>query len=432
MPVTGGHPTDPATGGATAPAPQPGVLATAPARHDEDSRRTAAPGTIPTQRALRAAPPAALPTAPPAAPPAALPVALPTAPPAAPPPAPPATRAPFTLDAPTRPARRRRAGRGRAVATTVLCAALVGAVAAGVVVQLRADARATAWAHAQQRVAAAYAAQRVDEAFVADARAARAAGRYDALVAGAVRDAGTVVTAARAAADASPHAGDAPLAALRAAADAAQRAADGAGSGVSPATVAAAVAAVAAPQRAVVDAEAAWQAAEAARIAAERAAAERAAAEAAQRAAAQRSTSPRTATGARSNRAAAPAASGGGAAAPAAPAAAWAPGVASYGVGGLGAALNAARAENGLPALSVSGSSSLADHAAAMAAAGSIWHSGSDHIVGWVQPVSDSQMIAAYMNSPGHRAWILKADKSSVSIGAVTINGRLYTAMRFS
>jgi uncharacterized protein YkwD len=101
-------------------------------------------------------------------------------------------------------------------------------------------------------------------------------------------------------------------------------------------------------------------------------------------------------------------------------------------VSGLGAALNAARAENGLPALSVSGSSSLADHAAAMAAAGSIWHSGSDHIVGWVQPVSDGEMIAAYLNSPSHRAWILKVDKSSVSIGAVTINGRLYTAMRFS
>lgn len=406
MPVTGGHPTDPATGGATAPARQPGTPATAPVRHDADRRRTAAPGTIPTQRTRGTEAPAAQPTALEGPPPAA--------------------RAPFALDAPARPARRRRTGRGRAVAAAVLCVALVGAVAAGIVVQLRADARAAAWARAQERVAAAYAAQRVDEAFVADARAARAAGRYDALVAGAVRDAGTVVTAARAAADASPHAGDAPLAALRAAADAAQRAADGAGSGVSPATVAAAVASVAAPQRAAVDAEAAWQAAEAARIAAERAAAERAAAEAAQRAA-----TPRASAGARSARAAAPATSGGGAAAPA-PAAAWAPGVASYGIGGLGAALNAARAENGLPALSVSGSSSLADHAAAMAAAGSIWHSGNDHIVGWVQPVSDSQMIAAYMNSPGHRAWILKADKSSVSIGAVTINGRLYTAMRFS
>ncbi|NHT19274.1 CAP domain-containing protein [Cellulomonas sp. IC4_254] len=293
--------------------------------------------------------------------------------------------------------------------------------------QLRADARATAWEHARERVAVQEAARLVDEAFLADVRAAGSVARYDALVADAVRDAGTVVAAARAAADASPHAGDAALAALRTAADAAQRAADSVGTGVSPAALRTAVASVAAPQRAAVDAEAAWQAAEAARIAA----AEQAAAEAAQRAAAQRSASPRTTTGARSNRAPAPV-SGGGASAPAAPAAAWAPGVSSYGVGGLGAALNAARAANGLPALSVSASSSLADHAAAMAAAGSIWHSGSDHIVGWVQPVSDGQMITAYLNSPGHRAWILKADRSSVSIGAVTINGRLYTAMRFS
>ncbi|WHP18989.1 hypothetical protein [Cellulomonas sp. ES6] len=78
------------------------------------------------------------------------------------------------------------------------------------------------------------------------------------------------------------------------------------------------------------------------------------------------------------------------------------------------------------------GSSSLADHAAAMAAAGSIWHSGSDHIVGWVQPVSDEQMIQAYLNSPPHRAWILKDGVSTVSIGAVTYGGRLYTAMLFS
>jgi uncharacterized protein YkwD len=101
-------------------------------------------------------------------------------------------------------------------------------------------------------------------------------------------------------------------------------------------------------------------------------------------------------------------------------------------VSGLGAAINAQRAANGLPALSVGGSSSLADHAAEMAAAGTIWHSGHDHIVGWVQPVSDDQMIQAYMNSPAHRAWILKEGKTKVSIGAVTYNGRLYTAMVFS
>jgi hypothetical protein len=41
-------------------------------------------------------------------------------------------------------------------------------------------------------------------------------------------------------------------------------------------------------------------------------------------------------------------------------------------------------------------------------------------------------MIAAYLTSPGHRALILKADKSSVSMGAVTITGRRYTARGFS
>ncbi|WP_147795579.1 hypothetical protein [Cellulomonas sp. Y8] len=429
--MTGRRP-DPTTPDPTTP--PPARSAAEPRPRDEDLRREAAPGTIPTQR-TRAAATARAATAVLDAPPApAVPVLD------APPAEVPAARAPFALGAPGRPAARTARGarpgtaRGRAVAVTALSLALVGGVAAGVVLQLRADARATAWAHARERVAVEYAAQLADEAFFADARAAQATARYDALVADAVRDAGAVVTAARTAADASPHAGDAALAALRTAADVAQRAADGTGTGVSPAALAAATASVAAPQQAAVDAEAAWQAAEAARIAAERAAAERAAAEAAQRAAAQRSASPRSTT-ARSNRAAAPASSGGGASAPAAaaPAAsAWAPGVSSYGVGGLGAALNAARAANGLPALSVSGSSSLANHAAAMAAAGSIWHSGSDHIVGWVQPASDSQMIAAYMNSPSHRAWILKEGRSSVSIGAVTIDGRLYTAMRFS
>lgn len=111
---------------------------------------------------------------------------------------------------------------------------------------------------------------------------------------------------------------------------------------------------------------------------------------------------------------------------------AWAPGVQSYGVSGLGAALNQRRAAAGLNTLSVQSSSSLTNHAAAMAAAGSIWHSGRDHIVGWVDPASADYMIQAYMDSPSHRAWILKSGVSTVSIGAVTINGVLYTAMVFS
>jgi hypothetical protein len=330
------------------------------------------------------------------------------------------TRPAPVAPAPAAPGRRRRTG--GTVAVVLLCATLVGAVAAGVVVQLRADARAAAWAHVEERAALLDAAQRVDAEFAARTRAAAAAARYDALVADAVARAGTALTAAQAAAAASPHAGEPALAALRAATDALSAAAGTAGTGTSPATLAARTAEVAAPQQAAVEAQAAWQAAEDARIAAERAAAERAAAERAAAEAAQRSRG----SGSGGTAAAAPAA------AAAAPAATWAAGVQSYGVSGLGSALNAARADAGLGALTVVRSASLADHAAAMAAAGSIWHSGNDHIVGWVQPASDAEMIAAYLNSPPHRAWILKEGKSTVSIGAVTLNGRLYTAMRFS
>jgi hypothetical protein len=316
----------------------------------------------------------------------------------------------------------RRPGGARAAAVAALCLALVGVVVVVVLHQLRADAEAAALVRAQERVAALEAADRDDEAFLARAAARQDAARYERVVRAAVADAQQVVAAARAAADAAPHGGDAELAALRAAATAAERAAGAAGAGVSPVSLAAATAAVAEPQRAVLEAQAAWQAAEDARVAAERAAAEQAAAE-------QAAAEDRRAAG-RVPRPAEPVRPGAAAAAPAATA--WAPGVQPYATGGLGAAVNAARAENGMPALAVQGSTSLANHAATMAAAGTIWHSGDDHIVGWVQPVSDSEMIRAYLNSPGHRAWILKDGRTTVSIGAVTVDGRLYTAMRFS
>ncbi|QZN86181.1 hypothetical protein [Cellulomonas sp. C5510] len=381
----------PAAAGPVAPDQRVGSLATAagPGPRDGSTRsRSEAPtGTIPTQRTH--------------------PLDL-TPAPAAPPTAP---------GAPSRAVR-------RAVAVVVLCPLLVGTVAAAVVVQLRADARATAWAHARERVAAQVAADATDAAVAATARAGAIATSYaaarDAAVAGAQR----VIADARAAADASPHAGDEALAALRAATQAVEAAAAGLGEGTSVAVLRATSADVAAPQRTVVEAQTAWQAAEDARIEAERLAAERAAAEAAARAATARPSGGSRPAITRGGAAAAPAA--------AAPASAWAAGVSSSGIGGLGASINAARAANGLPALAVAGSSSLADHAAAMAAAGSIWHSGSDHIVGWVQPVSDEQMIQAYLNSPPHRAWILKDGVSTVSIGAVTYGGRLYTAMLFS
>jgi hypothetical protein len=330
-----------------------------------------------------------------------------------------------------------RRSRRTAVLVSVSCTVILGALAAGVAVKMHRDAEAAAWAAAEERVAADVAARKVDEAFFAQQARAAASARYDALVAAAVAEAGEVVSGAQGTLTASPHGGDENLASLQAAADAVSASAAAAGQGASPAALRAAAQAVQAPQQAAVDTQAAWQAAEDARIAAERAAAEQAAADAA----AQRSRSTTTGstgrTTTRSSGGSAPAASSSGGssgqAAAAAPAAtAWAAGVESYGVSGLGASLNAARVANGLNELSVQSSSSLANHAAAMAAAGSIWHSGSDHIVGWVQPVSADQMIQAYLNSPSHRAWILKEGKTTVSIGAVTYNGRLYTAMVFS
>jgi chemotaxis protein histidine kinase CheA len=303
---------------------------------------------------------------------------------------------------------------------------LLGALVAGIAIKLDRDAEAAAWAAAEGRVAVDVAAQQADEEFFAERAAAVTVADYDALVAAAVAQAGTVVSDAQGTLAASPHAGDQNLAALQQAADAVSASAASVGKGTSLAALRASQQAVQTSQQAAAEAQAAWQAAEDARIAAERAAAEQAAAAAAAQRSSSRQSTPRAARSTGS----APAAA---ATAPAAaPASSWAAGVESYGISGLGAAINAQRAANGLPALSVTGSSKMANHAAEMAAAGSIWHSGSDHIVGWVQPASAEQMIQAYMNSPSHRAWILKEGKSTVSIGAVTYNGRLYTAMVFS
>lgn len=345
----------------------------------------------------------------------------------------PSTTEPAATDAPgaTAPARRPRRVRTALVVGAV--SLVLGALVAGIVVKVQMDARAAELARAQARVATESAARAVDERFLADRALAVEAASSASFRAAAVAQATAVTQAAQATLAATPQAGDGPRAALQSAIDTLGAAAASTGSGTSVATLRTTAAGVAAPQQAAVDAQAAWQAAEDARIAAERAAAEAAAAAEAQ-AAARRSAAARPAARA-PRQAAAPRSSGGSAPAAAAPAAesagGWAGGVESFGVGGLGEAINAHRAANGLGALSVSGSSSLANHAADMASQGRIWHSGRDHIVGYVQPVSASAMINAYVNSASHNAWLL-SDTSHVSIGAVTINGRLYTAMSFS
>jgi hypothetical protein len=180
-------------------------------------------------------------------------------------------------------------------------------------------------------------------------------------------------------------------------------------------TLDAAVATVAAPLAAVIASQAAWQVVEDARLAAENAAAA---------AAAQAS---RSTTATRKATASSSSAGSTAAAAPATTA-----GAPEFSAGALGSAINAYRATQGLGALSISRSSTLVAHTGAMAAAGSIWHSGSDNIVGYVQPASASALVQAWANSPAHKAWMVNTSVSSMQIGAVVLNGRLYGAVGFN
>jgi len=214
------------------------------------------------------------------------------------------------------------------------------------------------------------------------------------------------------------------------------------GSPASLAALRAGVSGLTTQDQTVAGAEQAWQAADAARVAAEQAAADQAAQAAAQAAAqqaARQSTRSTTRSPARSS---APAAG-----APAAPAAGpvsipagglVCPGAptgtpgAETSVGAIGAAINDYRASNGLPALSVSRSGYLVGHAADMADAGGIWHSGADNIVGCISNGSASGLVGAWSRSPSHNAQMLRTDVSSMAVGGAGAGGWLYGAVKFS
>lgn len=243
---------------------------------------------------------------------------------------------------------------------------------------------------------------------------------------------------------ASAQAGDGPRGALQAAVAASTGALDA--PAVSLTTLRTTTAGLAAPEKAVVEAQAAWQAAEDARIAAEAAAAAQAQAAAAAQAAARnasrgsgssKGTTTRRSTGGGTSTGTS---SGGSAPAPAAPApAAGLPTAGSEASSGdVGAALNAHRAANGLGALSIVRSGARVEHAMQMAASDSIWHSGTragspkarPEIVGRVSPGSATRMIAAYAGSSGHNAQML-GSYSTAYIGAVSYDGWLYTSITF-
>ncbi len=333
---------------------------------------------------------------------------------------------PQTAPGPRQAAPAARPGRPTSVVVGVSVVLLLGALAAGAAVRLQQQADAAELARAQDRVARVVAEQRADEQFFQARGAAVAQAAAAAAQAAQAAAALEAQAQAQAVLEANAQAGDGPRAALQQAMDTVAATAAALGQGTSQADLRAALAGIAAPQQGVVEAQAAWQAAEDARIAAEQAAAAEAAAAAEKkaRAAAPKSSAPRSSRAA-AGAAAAPAAAG---EAPAAQVA----GIEGYSVQSIGDALNAHRANNGLPALSISGSSTLNAHATAMASEWRIWHGGNDSIVGWVQPASSTAMINAYANSAAHNTWMLKSDISRMSIGAVVRDGRLFTAIKLS
>lgn len=315
------------------------------------------------------------------------------------------------------------------------------AVAAGLVVVVALTAslatvragEASADRAAEGRTGRASGTDQVDAVWLADQPAALA------VVAGTTQRAALLASArsaeaeARAVVSASPHAGDL-LAALTAAADRLRDAA--AAPGPSPIMLRARLTDLAAARGAVVQAEAAWQTAEAARLAAEQAAAEQAAAQ--QAAARQTSGASRSGHRASTGSSAAGSSSAGSSADASAgtvhavsmACVTPAPGSGSpASASSVGAAINDYRAAQGLPALSVSTSGTLSSHALDMAASGGIWHSGADNIVGCA-PGAGS-LVRAWSGSPAHNAQMLRTDVSSMSIGAASASGYLFAAVAF-
>ena len=318
--------------------------------------------------------------------------------------------------------RRRRAPRTLAVTAALLAGALV---AAGIVASVQRSARAAELVRAEARISVVVVGRAEDERFWQATDRAVVQTAVSNLRAPQIAAAGAAAASAQAVLAASGQVGDATRAALRSAVDALTATAAALGAGASLATLQTATTTLAATQRAAVDEQATWQAAEDVRLAAEQAAAEQAAAEQAAAGSAQKAAAKRATV-----RAAKPAT----ASAPA-PAASAGPATAGdvFSAGAIGAELNAYRATQGLAPLAIVSSPDRVTHAGQMAASNSIWHSTvrtMAEIVGWVQPVSASAMIAAYAASPPHNA-IMIGSYSTAYVGAVTNDGKLYTSIQF-
>ncbi|MCL2850404.1 MAG: hypothetical protein FWE61_10225 [Micrococcales bacterium] len=305
---------------------------------------------------------------------------------------------------------RRATGRGgRAVLTRVVAVVVVlGVVGAAV---LWADHRRTARAQAAWvRTAAALEAEHSDVDVAAAAVAVVAARTRAAQHDDITTQATTALSAARHTAGNAPHAGDvmAPMAA------AAGSVAGALTSRYSPVLLRGLVERLALAHDEVVDAEQQWQTAEDARTAAARAAAERARKSGARAAPAPPAPAPVLAApaGASPQRASCGTSTG-------------SPAVSSA---ELAHAINTWRATQGLPALATPPFDPLAEHAMAMAAAGAIWHSGADNMVGCAS--SATALVEAWAASPAHRAFLATTASDPVRVGAASDGAYVYGAFR--
>jgi len=234
-----------------------------------------------------------------------------------------------------------------------------------------------------------------------------------------VHDAWGALAYAEAVLVSSPHAGDVPRAQLDAVSDTLAKVL--AEPRTSPYRVSQVTAMLAQPQSGVLDAEAQWQAAEAARVAAE------------QEAAAAQAPGRVRAGGVRGGEVVPPPPTPAQPTVPAAGKTCSAAGLNGTGSSPseIGDAINAYRATYGLPELSVIASPTLASHAVTMANAGGIWHSGADNIVGCVPTVSASSLVVAWSRSAPHNAQMLRSDIRSVHVGGAVRDGWLYGAASF-